>query len=82
VQVVLPPQFLQGEGQKMAISGIHVLAPKTPRSYALEMFPRIILVICAKKNSVSSDPPPPNGGAPCQGTIGTMVNPALLATLC
>jgi len=40
--MVLPPQFLQGEGQKMAIVGINVLTSNqnTP-SYGLEMVPRI-----------------------------------------
>jgi len=36
-----------GEGQKMAILGIHVLTPKTSPSYGLEMVPHFILAIGA-----------------------------------
>jgi len=58
-QVVLFLQFLQGA--EHAILGIHILTPKTPPCYGLEMVPRIILVTCEKKFSQFGGH---NGGGP------------------
>jgi len=51
-------------GQKMAVWGIHVLTPKTPPSYGIEMVPRIILVTCAKKFSQFGGPQRQGGPMP------------------